>query len=392
MATNSKIEWTTHTFNPFRGCAKISEGCKFCYADTLSARNPASLGIWGPNGTRVLASESMWREPLKWNRDAEGQSERPRVFCASLADVFEDYSGDFPNLPDGTHGGLRCLVDATGARLCIRDGKIARQWPEEPGWRPYTMFDARVRLFELIEATPYLDWMLLTKRPENIAAMLPENWGDGYPNVWLGTSVENQEAADKRIPALLGIPARVRFLSCEPLLGPVDLHLLRTTPKRYPNGEMAFYYDRYDYRECDFCGGDGCCGCDQTGEQQIGIGIHLVIVGGESGPSARPMHPDWTRSLRDQCNAAGVAFHFKQHGEWIADNQRDFRLGAGDKSDWGLVSKTGELRLVMQGGKRLPNSDPTWRESETGIARVGKKAAGRLLDGRTWDELPEVAR
>lgn len=291
MGENTNIEWCHHTFNMWRGCTKISEGCKHCYAETLSKRNPATLGVWGDNGTRVVAVDSYWKQPLKWNKAAEGASERPRVFCASLADVFED-------------------------RL--------------------ELAEPRNRLFELIDRTPNLDWLLLTKRPQNIQKLWPFGWYDDqftWPNVWLGTTVENQEQADKRIPELLKIPAKVRFLSCEPLLERVDLldvgwqgrisQMRGVRAAVQPQGCLSKY------------------------------GIHWVICGGESGSNARPMQIEWARSLRDQCQASNVAFHFKQFGE------------------------------------HAPTSE--YRDGKTFMSRVGKKAAGRILDGRTWDQYPQAA-
>jgi protein gp37 len=275
------IEWTAtrradgtlapgFTFNPWRGCTKVSPGCTHCYAETLSHRNPKVLGIWGDNGTRVVASEAAWREPWKWDRAAGAAGERHRVFCASLADVFED--------------------------------------------RP-ELVAPRVRLFHLINETPNLDWLLLTKRPENIrrfcgAPDVRRSWAESTPpNVWLGTSIENQATADERIPHLLKTPAAVRFLSCEPLLGPVDL--------------MPWFQRGERCRECgstklgtlDPCGPDWYAGLPPLCTRCGGLTespIHWVIVGGESGPKARPMHPAWARSLRDQCQAAGVSYFMKQ--------------------------------------------------------------------------------
>lgn len=270
MGENSKIEWTHHTFNPWRGCTKVSAGCDNCYAEKMSGRNPKTLGVWGKHGTRVVASEAMWREPLKWNAAALRAGERHRVFCASLADVFEGHE----TMP-------------------------------EASWKDVEY--ARYRLFNLIEQTPHLDWLLLTKRPQNVLDFLIPDKHSGRieplpDNVWIGTSVEDQKTADERILHLLQIPAKVRFLSIEPLLGPIDLWPWLSL-KANQHGEVA--------PEAD------CLGYDRPG-------IGWIIVGGESGPNARPMHPDWVRSIRDQCQAAGVPFFFKQGSQANWPNLNDF--------------------------------------------------------------------
>lgn len=302
MGKDSSIQWTTHTFNPWRGCTKVSAGCASCYAETLSKRNPAVLGQWGPNGTRVVASESKWREPFAWDRAASAAGERHRVFCASLADVFEDWSS--------------LMVNSRGETL----------WDHVFDWGPGShgargtlmMDDVRIRLWDTILATPHIDWLLLTKRPENVLPTLRRMkatrlarrlddgvlraWIDGsHPpdNVWLGTSVENQEQADKRIPILLKIPAAVRFLSMEPMLGPVT---------------MAPYLPKWHSSRCPLK-----ANCDWSGPEcpQCGYasgGVDWVIVGGESGSKARPFDLAWGRSIRDQCAAAGVPFFMKQVG------------------------------------------------------------------------------
>ena len=275
MAEQTSIEWCDHTFNPWTGCTKVSPGCRNCYAETLRARFGHG-NEWGPNGIRTRTSESYWRQPLKWDHAAAEAGVRRRVFCASLADVFEDR-------------------------------------PELDEWRS--------DLWELIRATPNLDWLLLTKRPENFGRMAyglhvcewcheivddPNSWCVEcqsevalvpLPNVWFGTSVENQGSVGRL--DYLDVDANTTFLSCEPLLGPLDF---------------------------------GTYGLD---------GIDWVIVGGESGPNARPMRPEWVRAIRDQCVAAGVPFLFKQWGE----------------------------------------------HDENGV-KVGKKKAGRIVDGRLWDEYP----
>jgi protein gp37 len=212
---------------------------------------------------------------------------------------------------------------------------------------------ARERLFKLIEQTHNLDWMLLTKRPENVMDMIPVRWktrctfkrepANRIPkNVWIGTTVENQKYADERIPELLNIPAKVRFLSVEPMLGPVDL---------------SFHL-----------------GLAKNHEDLRGL-INLVIAGGESGSKARPMHPDWPRSLRDQCVAADVSFFFKQWGEWFSPLQISTKEIHSSKIIW-PDGTTGGGSAYEHGG------------FGSHVINVGKKNAGRLLDGRTWDEMP----
>lgn len=307
MSDNSKIEWTTHTFNPWWGCSRVSPGCRFCYADRDAQRYGHQ--VWRRHGPRRMLSEANWQRPLRWNRDAERAGVPVKVFCASMADVFEDH-------PD--------------------------------------VAAPRQRLWGLIEDTPFLTWQLLTKRPENIARMVP--WGEDWPlNVWAGTSTENQAWADIRVPLLVrnARRARVLFLSVEPMLGDVDL-----SPWLFPES-------------------NGCnCGSPlgiYPHEPGCGLEpplIDWVICGGESGPKARPMSPVWARSLRDQCVRAGVPFFFKQHGEWAPTGQ--FGIGRIDPRE----------RLAGR------PDDRGFREV---IRRVGKKAAGRELDGRTWDEMPRTA-
>lgn len=237
------------------------------------------MHLWGARSERRFFSDAHWREPPRWNAEAVARGERRRVFCASMADIFEPRSDLDP-------------------------------------WRS--------RLWTLIEATPGLDWLLLTKRPDQVRPKIP--WGRHWPeNVWLGTTAENQLWANRRIPLLLEQAAVVRFVSCEPLLGAVDLSPWLTSRRRR--------------------------------------GVDWVIVGGESGHNARPMHPQWATAIRDQCTAAGVAFHFKQWGQWRPDS--------------GLISP-GRRRVQIGEARR----------NATTLVRLGKHAAGRDLDGRTWDEFP----
>ncbi|MGS1032705.1 phage Gp37/Gp68 family protein [Burkholderia glumae] len=310
MSENSKIEWTDHTFNPWEGCQKVGPGCDHCYAEARNARFAGGTPInWGPGAPRRHTSPANWRKPIAWNAaHAEFYSKhgrRQRVFCASLADVF--------------------------------DNAVPASW--------------RVELFYLIAKTPNLDWLLLTKRIGNAEEMIREsvqyvaNTDEPWPwaNVWLGATVVNQDEADRDVPKLLATPARVRFLSIEPMLGPIDLNQA-LPPFR-----------------CDTCDADyGALSAHASGTP---IGIDWVIAGGESGPRARPAHPDWFRSLRDQCAAAGVPFLFKQWGEW------------------------------SEPGYSFPDGRPDLAEpDELARFKVGKRAAGRHLDGRTHDEFPEIVR
>lgn len=251
--SETKIEWADYTFNPWVGCSKVSPACKNCYAEGWAKRS--GLVKWGDQAERRRTSEANWRQPLKWNKQAKKAGERRRVFCASLADVFEDHSTIMP------------------------------------GWR--------ADLGRLILDTPNLDWLLLTKRPENVMRLAPDFWIyfggviSGFPkNVWIGTTVENQEMADKRIPELLKIPAAVRFLSVEPMLGPIDLLMS-------VNG-----YDRHGYRK-PF--------------HKALHDLHWVIVGGESGPNSRTTQIEWLDGLIWQCRMAQIPVFVKQLGAAFSD-------------------------------------------------------------------------
>ncbi len=324
---DSKIEWTTHTFNPWQGCTRVSPGCQHCYAETMMDKRYGKVK-WGPLGKRIRTSADYWKQPLKWNREAVAAGERRRVFCASLADVFEDK-------------------------------------PDQP-----EMNEWRTELFDLIYETPWLDWLILTKRPENVLRMVPWMFHHpdffGWPsNVWIGTSVENQEQADKRIPELLKIPAAVRFLSVEPMLGPVDLHSSWAIGGQF----------------CHKCGGFGwydeddvvCPRCVQPG-WTTHAKIHWVIVGGESGPEARPMNPDWARGIRDQCREARVPFFFKQWGEW---------------GEYYFAGQFG-IPALVENGTLLKAGVPCLDIDGVHMVRVGKRRAGRQLGGREWNEFPDV--
>jgi protein gp37 len=308
MGADSKIEWTDHTFNPWLGCTKVSPACAHCYAEAWAKRT--GIVKWGDGAERRKTTQSYWRQPLKWNAEAAQSRERKRVFCASLADVFEDR-------------------------------------PELEPWRK--------ELFSLIYRTPRLDWLLLTKRPENITRLLRKcvnktSLGWGFPvNAWLGTTVESDEQrtrADDLIEAG-GEFASVLFLSCEPLLGPLDL----TANQRYQ--------------------------VENGGYRPLIDDIQWVITGGESGGHARPSHPDWFRNLRDQCLKASVPFHFKQWGEWspVVRDTHTYSEGAGTH---GAYFENGKWVTFRRG------------EAHGEVFRLGKKQAGRLLDGKEWNEYPNA--
>lgn len=222
MAETTEIAWTNSTFNPFWGCTRVGPGCDHCYAEALDRRTGGDH--WGARKTPRVMSADNWRKPVRWNRIAEATGTRHKVFCGSMCD------------------------------WCDRNAPLGQ----------------RERLWDLIRATPNLDWQLLTKRAPNIVKYLPADWGNGYSNVWLGVTVEDRKHGLLRIEHLRRIPAKIRFLSIEPLLE--DLGTINLS------------------------------------------GIHWVIVGGESGPHARPLRMEWVENIRRQCAAADVPFFFKQRG------------------------------------------------------------------------------
>lgn len=333
MAKATKISWAHSTFNPWIGCTKVSPACDHCYAELVAKRMGKSL--WGKEASRLVTSDAYWREPLSWNDEAARRSEPWRVFCGSLCDVMED----------------RRDLDET-----------------------------RDRLFELILATPHLTWLLLTKRPENFMRLTPEEWASGFPrNVWVMTTAENQRRLDERLQHLLRVPAQVRGLSIEPLLEPITLPetALPCENCRGRGWVLPFFSANH---------GVPCKACQEratklsgehfTDRQKIVFNtISWVIVGGESGGGARPMHPEWARALRDQCVKHEVAFHFKQWGEWTA--REDAAAVDGRATCW--LARDGESRADL---------DRVDRTKWTLMVRAGVKKAGRALDGRVWDQTP----
>ena len=353
MAENTRIEWADMTFNPWIGCTRISPGCDHCYAEAHASR--FGTAEWGPGKPRHRTRAANWKQPLKWNA-------QPFVECMSCgwrgearkARLFENPPGFHPPAPSARACpgcGFFTLL-ATRARVFC--ASLADVFDNE------APTDWRRDLYALIERTPNLDWLLLTKRVGNARAMLNEcafgRWNEApLPNMWLGATVVNQEEADRDIPKLLAVPAAKRFLSMEPLLGPVDV-----TP---------FLWGKHETVDdvCQNCPRDADCECGYHTRTALKLpALHWVIVGGESGPNARPMHPEWARSLRDQCVDAGVPFFFKQWGEWAPNCLCNL-----------------EMDMAHRETKRPEPGKP-------GVMfRCGKQAAGRLLDGRTWDEVPK---
>ena len=322
MSEATKISWCDSTWSPWRGSAKVSPGCANCYAETLSRRNPAVLGEWGKDGKRVINAD--WRKPLAWDRAAKRDGVRRRVF-PSLCDVFEDR----PDL----------------------DGPLAR-------------------FFQLIHATPNLDWLVLTKRPElwldrvwaatRIARHVYgsdwwidhlDGWGnlnDPFPNVWLGVSVEDQARADERIPKLLEIPAAVRWLSVEPVIGPVDLCDLERPTE------------------------------DEQGYDWLGAGaIRWVVIGGESGPSARPCDLAWIRSIVAQCRDAGVPVYVKQLGSNVM-TRLDGESWPNHSSGLGPVQFEGDGfgNYHVKGLKHPKGGDPAEWPKDLRVREYPKQAKG----------------
>lgn len=316
MSEKTGISWTDHTFNPWWGCTKVSPACDHCYAERDAKRFAPMMALWGVGRERRTFGDEHWKAPMRWAKTMPAKlGRRPRVFCASMGDWLD--------------------LDA-----------------------PLGEF---VRLLDLIRRTPELDWLLLSKRVGNCRHRLGEalnasesvslrEWialwlnDDAPANVWLGATVINQTEADRDIPKLLDVPARVRFLSIEPMLGPITVE------------------------HATDLGGPGT--------------IDWVIAGGESGPHARPAHPDWFRALRDECEAFGVPFHFKQWGEHSPGELAPHPSYPGDESAWRVDQIGRRWHDPMESTKLRSEWEPIK------FSRPGKKLAGRLLDGRTHDDFP----
>jgi protein gp37 len=288
MGKNTGISWCDHTFNPWWGCKRVSPACDHCYAAPWAARMGYEA-LWNSNERRLF-SEDHWRDPLHWNKDAGTRGAIETVFCGSMCDLFE--AG------------------------------------------PDHISEERSKLWGLVEHTPWLMWLLLTKRARNIGSMLPVDWlGSPRANVMLGTTVEVQQYAHLRLSDLLFAPSRSYFVSVEPMLGPVDL-----TPWLVPNSR--------------------------------GRQLNWVICGGESGPGARPTKLDWVRALRTQCLEASVPFFFKQWGRWIP----------AQLATPGLPAAATLQEIGHEFYFKAPSAD--WEH--------GKIPEARMVDGKEWRQFPEA--
>ena len=341
MSDKTKIEWTEATWNPIRGCRRVSEGCRHCYAERVAARfsSPGQpyegLAEMTPSGPRwtgvVRLIETVLDQPLRWKKPR-------RIFVNSMSDLF--YEG----LADNDIWRIFAVMAAAPQhtfQILTKRAERMRMFLSDP--------EARYKLDEACEVLARMGWCHA------------DNWTWPLSNVWVGVSVEDQRTADERIPHLLKTPAAIRWISAEPLLGSIDL---------------TSYLDNLDW----------------------------IVAGGESGPKARPMHLEWPRLLRDQCNQAGVSFFFKQWGEYIPlmqiakferirpdlpilgwNTNGDWLDKIADK-EWGCLGINGNYRretTTWNGNQNLPEDD-----YEITIYRVGKAVAGRSLDGQEWNEYP----
>jgi len=300
----TKIEWCDEVWNVVTGCSKVSAGCEHCYAEAMSRRFDKDWKPWTKDNAahNVKLHPERLEQPLHWRKPR-------RIFVASMGDLFHgEVLGSFIT------AAFLTMAETQRHTFLVLTKRAHRMRTWSEGMAKFWAITQRT------DGQKGVDWPL--------------------PNVWLGVTAENQRTADERIPRLLETPAARRFVSCEPLLGPIDF----TDAPLDPESTMSHWslLDEIDW----------------------------VIVGGESGPKARPMHPDWVRSIRDQCQAAGVSFHFKQWGEYICKDNASL--------DWEIIDYEGKFQPLF------PNRDAV--EPRACVKRVGKKAAGRQLDGRQWNE------
>lgn len=314
MSKGTGIEWTDETWNPVTGCSKVSQGCKYCYAERQWPRMVKLCKAYaGRKFTDVQCHTDRIYKPLRWKR--------PRmIFVNSMSDLFHE------DVPDS-------FIQT---------------------------------VFEVIRDSEQHIFQILTKRPERMMQFMKETTAafEQPQNMWLGVSVEDQAAANERIPILLQTPAAVRWLSIEPMIGAIDLEHIQWPQKHKVDVLRRGAWDIPGWHK------------GFTNHNDMN-GINWVVAGGESGPNARPCHPDWIRTLRDQCRLAGVPFLFKQWGEWApVDLDNSIEI-----TDWMIVDRDGGYDIPDY---RAPNEDA----GEVAMRFAGKKKAGRLLDGLLHDEYP----
>lgn len=311
--SNSKIEWTDKVWNPVTGCTKVSQGCKNCYAERLAKGRLSHMAEYANGFGNIICHTDRLTKPAQWKKPC-------KIFVNSMSDLFHE--------------------DV-----------------------PFEFIDAVFTVMSDIDQHTY---QVLTKRPERMLTFF--EWKKSIhgipwqpkPNVWLGVSVENQETANERIPLLLQVPAAVRFLSCEPLLGKINLH----NACKISKGEFTYL----DFTQ-----------------------IHWVIVGGESGPHARPMHPEWVRTIRDLCDAARVPFFFKQWGEWMPNKMFYSLSEIQEDIDKDVPIPKGKIELInIKGAHDSKLLIDGMKEPVLRVIKVGKKKSGALLDGKEYKQFPKL--
>lgn len=370
------IEWTDETWNPVTGCAKVSQGCKHCYAEREWPRMVKLVPSYaGRAFTDVACHEERLDQPLRWKRPR-------KVFVNSMSDLFHpDVSDEF--------------IDRVFAVMALAPQHVFQVLTKRPGrMREYLTRPAVEVRIGLEAMAMCMASIAATKGKSKLGAGILLKGSDinpgglatwPLPNVWFGVSVEDQAAADERIPLLLETPAAVRWISAEPLLGPVDLESVLWPNKGGHRVDVlrAGYWNAAGYR---YGGPSAELGAERglfTNHSDM-VRLDWVVVGGESGPNARPMHPTWARSLRDQCAAAGVPYLFKQWGEFVSgsDAPCDLNFCYNNSTVGGWVNH--------EGGYSLGETARPTATDAAHVFRIGKKAAGRLLDGMLHDEYPET--
>lgn len=407
MKKLTSIQWTDRTFNGWTGCTKISDGCKHCYAEAWSRRAGPKVGQWGAGARRVRTTDRNWALPKRWNQEAW-------VECATCG-----WRGDVnarsevrsrPGVNEHCPQCMNCEWNATRQRVFTGslsdwlDNEVPIEW----------LLD----LLELVRCTPRLDWLFVTKRigawrrrieealnlcrkrieaigetcdarPSDTLIWL-QKWLDGAApeNVWMGITVCNQLEADRDILKLLAVHARIRFLSVEPMLSAIDLESVAGS--RYGHGSV----NSLSGQVLDFVG------ANENGREMFQQGpqvlpkIDWVICGGESGPWARPIHPDWERTLRDQCLRSGVPFLLKQHGEY-AYSPIDYEAGGNvlavdqEGNSWALSIQPGDiLRKAPGRSDWTPYHGLLPIKGLVEYRKVGKTRSGRILDGVVHHDFP----